>query len=208
MIGWTDILPVLQAVFTSCALDKTRQARGFTAEWHDGHRGFTSPTQKLTLTMKVTRVSGLGEDETRYTEETVDGVPTVTEGQTGQRTFRLQLQAIVPEHTDEQWAMATLERIRMRLRKPSNIETLLALDVSLIRIEDAIKSNFRASGRIVSAGTMDVVFGAVANEDDPIPAGWIQYLVISSHLRDLDGTELPPALQLVNAETPKIPTTP
>jgi hypothetical protein len=50
---------------------------------------------------------------------------------------------------------------------------------------------------------MDVVFGATASEDDPIAAGWIQYIVISSHLND--GTELPAGMQMVDVEVPTIP---
>jgi hypothetical protein len=149
----------------------------------------------------VTRVAGLGEDETRteFDEDTDE----VTETQTGQRKFTLQVQAIVPENTDEHWAMASLERIRMRLRRPGIIDRLLALDVALIGIGDAIKHSFRDQGRIVSAATMDVVFGATASEDDPIAAGWIQYIVISSHLND--GTELPAGMQMVDVEVPTIP---
>lgn len=202
-IGWTTINPVLKEVFTACAIDATRSAEGFTAEWSDRPRSFTSPTQKLSLLMKVTRVAGLGEDETRTTATTVGDVTTVTETQTGQRKVTLQLRAVVPENTDEQWGMATMERIRMRLRRTRVIERLLDLDVSIIGIGDAIDGPFKDGGRIVSGVTMEVFLGAVANEDDPILAGWIQYLVISSHLKE--GTELPPALQMVNVEVPTIP---
>jgi hypothetical protein len=204
MIGWSDINPVLKEICTECALDATRSAEGFTAEWKDGPRSFTSTTQKLSLLMKVTRVASVGEDETRSTTTTVGDVTTVTESQTGQRKVTLQLQAVVPEHTDEQWAMATLERIRMRLRRPRIIERLLDLDVSLIGIGDAIDSPFRDRGRVVSAATMEVFLGAVANEDDPIPSNWIQYLVISSRLSE--GTTLPPGQQMVDVEVPTIPT--
>jgi hypothetical protein len=208
MIGWTDINPVFLEVFTECALDRTRIAQGFTAAWADRSASFIQPEQKLSLQLRVTRVAGLGEDETRSEESTVDGTTTVTEGQTGQRKVTLQAQAIVPEHTDEQWAMATMERVRMRLRKPSIIERLLDLEVSLIEIRDAIAVNgVKDRGRLLSVATMEIVFGAVANEDDPIAAGWIQYLVISSHLKE-GSTELAPSVQLVNAEVPTIPVAP
>lgn len=203
MIGWVDINPVLLEVFTEAAVDRTRLSENFTAEWKEGPVGIINDQQCQALQLKITRVAGIGEDETRQTEETVDGVTTVTETQTGQRKFTLQVRATVPAHTDEQWSMATLERVRMRLRLPRILERLLDLDVSLIRIDDAIKASFKDGGRVVSAANMDVIFGAVASENDPIPMGWIQYLVISSHLKE--GTELEPPLQLVNAEVPTIP---
>ncbi len=205
MIGWSAINPVFLEVFAECALDRTRLAEGFKAEWADRPRSFTSPAQKLSLLIKITRVAGIGEDETRSVETTVGSVTTVSEGQTGQRKVTLQAKAIVPENTDEQWAMATMERVRMRLRKPSIIERLLDLEVSLIEIRDAITvDGVKDGSRVVSVAMMEIVFGAVANEDDPIAAGWIQYLVISSHIKD--GAELlQPSLQLVNAEVPTIP---
>jgi hypothetical protein len=206
MIGWTDINPVLIEIFTEAAIDSTRLSEGFTAEWKEGPVGIVHTGQSLALQLKVTRVSAIGEDETRRSEATVDGLLVVTESQSGQRKFTLQVQAIVPAHTDDQWSMATLERVRMRLRRPRIIDRLLDLDVALIRIDDAVKASIKDRGRVVSVSVMDVVFGAVAHEDDPVPMGWVQYLVISSHLKE--GTELEPALQLVSAEVPTIPTIP
>lgn len=208
-IGWSVINPVIKDVITECVLDTMKPAGKFAAEWHEGPRKFTSDTQKLSLVMKVTRVAGIGEDETRQTVTTVGegdaAVTTVTETQTGQRKITLQLQAIVPQRTDLSWAMASLERIRMRLGRPRVLERLLEVDVSVIEKRDAVKATFKDQGHVVSGGLMEVVLGATASEDDPVPAGWIQHVVISSHLLDLDDTELPPAQQMVNVEVPPIP---
>lgn len=202
MIGWSTINPVLIGVFTEAAIDRAQLSEGYSAEWREGPLKFISPHQRQALLLKVTRVSAIGEDETR-SELVGDDV---IETQSGQRRFVLQVQAVVPERTDSQWAMVTLERVRMRLRRPRVLNQLLDLDVSLIRIDDAIKASFKDGGRVLSAANMDIVFGAVASEDDPIPAGWVQYLVISSQVKD--GTELQPTLQLVNAEVPTIPDAP
>jgi len=205
VIGWVDVNPVLLDVFAACALDRTRQAEGFKAEWKDGPRGLIHVEQRQAILLKVTSVVGLGGDETRYSE-TIDGdVTTVRETQTGQRKVTLQIQAIVPEHTDEQWAMASMERIRMRLETPKISDQLEAVEVAVIDIGPSLPASFIDKGRLMSSATMDVVFGMVANEDDPIPANWIQYLVISSHVRDIDGTELPTGQQMVNVEVPTIP---
>lgn len=203
MIGWTTVNPVLLDVFRDCAIDRTRLAEGFNAEWKEGPRSFTHPHQNLTLLLKVTRVGGIGGDETRYEETTVDNVTTVRATQTGQRRVTLQVQAIVPAQTDAQWAMATLERIRMRLDSPAISDRLDAVEVALIDVGDAVEASFPDRGRMASCGTMDVQLGMVANEDDPLPSNWIQYLVISSHL--YEGTELPTDLQMVNVEVPAIP---
>lgn len=202
MIGWTTINPVLLDVFRECALDTARSGDKFKAEWKDRPASFMDPAQKLALLLKVTNVAELAEDETRYDETTTGGITTVTSSQTGQRKFTLQVQALVPEQTDEQWCMATLERVRMRLRRPRVLEQLLDVDVALISCGPAIPVQFKDKGRVFSSGTMDVVFGAVANEDDPISSGWIQYLVISSHVQNNDGIELPTGQQMVDVQIP------
>lgn len=202
MIGWSAINPLLLDVFRDAARDATKDASNFAAEWSERPARFTDPRQGFSLRLRVTSVSELAEDETRY--EDVGGVLTAT--QTGQRKFTLQVQAIVPANLDDLWAIGVLERARTRLRRPSTIDALLELDVALIRIGPSVPVAFKDGGRQFSSGTLEVFFGCTASEDDPIPAGWIQYLVISSHLKDGAG-ELPPAQQMVDVEVPTIPPT-
>lgn len=198
MIGWSTINPVLLELFRECAVNTALPQTKFKAEWRDRPASFIDPDQKLGLLLKITSVAEIGEDETRYDDE-------MGSAQTGQRKFTLQVQAIVVENTDDNWCMATLERVRMRLRRPRNLERLHDVEVSHIKTGPAIPVVFKDKGRVYSSGTMDIVFGAVAYEDDPITVGWIQYLVISSHLRDVDGTELAAGQQMVNVEVPTIP---
>lgn len=196
-IGWTDINPVLIRIFTTLATNTDQLADGFRAEWKEGKRGFTSPTQKLSLLLKVTTVAPIGEDETRYDSS-------MLVAQTGQRRVTLQVQAVVPEHTDEHWAMAAMSRIQTRIRRPAVIEELLGLDVGIIDVGKAVKISFKDGGRVVSSATMDIVFSMVAyDQEDTVAAGWIQYLVMSSHLSD--GTLLADGQQMVNVEIPDIP---
>lgn len=196
-IGWTDINPVLIRIFTTLATNTDQLADGFRAEWKEGKRGFTSPTQKLSLLLKVTTVAPIGEDETRYDSS-------MLVAQTGQRRVTLQVQAVVPEHTDEHWAMAAMSRIQTRIRRPAVIEELLGLDVGIIDVGKAVKISFKDGGRVVSSATMDIVFSMVAyDQEDTVAAGWIQYLVMSSHLSD--GTLLAAGQQMVNVEIPDIP---
>lgn len=156
---------------------------------------------KRALLLKVTSVIGIGEDETRYSEE--GGVVTAT--QCGQRRFTLQIQAHSTEHTDDGWGIAILERIRTRIRRRSSIDRLLSVGVSIIRLEQAIDVSRKMDQRVQSIANMDVILGAVVNEDDPIPAGWIEHVVITSHTEDASGIELPTALQLNEHEIPPIP---
>lgn len=200
-IGWTDINPVLVEVFTEIARDTTNLTSGFSAEWKEGPRAFTSPQQGFSLLLKVISVSGIGEDETR--REMVDDE--IIETQVGQRRFTLQVQVIFPNHTDEQWAFAVTERIRTRLMRPRIIARLHAVDVAVHRVQQAVKVSFKDHGRIVSAANMDVMMGTVVNDTDDIPAGWIQYVVATGHLQDTSGDELPSPPNWTDHEIPTIP---
>jgi hypothetical protein len=198
-IRWTDICPVLVQVFTEIAADTELPATGFKAEWKEGQRGFTSDNQKLSLLLKVTSVVGIGTDETR--DEYVDPTSTnvadrpylgrIRSVQVGQRKFTLQVQALVPEHTDGQWAMAATERIRTRLLRPRISEKLLTVGVALIEIRPANKVSFKDNGRVVSSATMDIIFATVVNDVDPVPSGWIEAIHYTSHIEDGSGAELP-----------------
>jgi hypothetical protein len=200
VIGWSDINPVLLDVFREAALDATRAAGKFKAEWRDQSAKFIDPDQRLAIRLRVTTVNGIGEDDTRYGEDD-DGNVIAT--QTGQRKFTLQVQAIVPEQTDAQWAIGAVERARTRLGSPRFVDRLLELDVSVNDCGPSVNVPFKDGGRVFSSATMDVFFGCTASEDDPVLVNWIQYLVISSHLSE--GTELPARMQMVDVEVPTIP---
>jgi hypothetical protein len=202
MIGWTSINPVLLDVFREAALDATRPSQNFKAEWRDQPATFIDPSQRLALRLRITSVVGIGQDDTRIGEDD-DG--NVIETQTGQRKFTLQVQAIAPEQTDQGWALNAIERVRTRIRSRRTVDRLLELDVDVIGCGTALPVPFKDGGRVFSSGTMDVFFGCTASEDDAVPVGWIQYLVISSHVKDIDGTLLGAGQQMVNVEVPTIP---
>ena len=202
MIGWSDINPVLLDVFRDAAIDRTKASGKFQAEWRDQPAKFIDPDQRLALRLRVTSVSGIGQDDTR-TEQDDDG--NLIETQTGQRKFTLQVQAITPEQTDSGWALNAVERARTRVRSRRVVDRLLELEVDVIDCGPSFPQPFKDGGRIFSSATMDVFFGCTASEDDPVPVGWIQYLVITSQLADLDGTQLPATLQMVDVEVSTIP---
>lgn len=202
MIGWTTIKPVLLDVFREAAIDATRSADRFKAEWRDQPATFVDPSQRLALRLRITSVVGIGQDDTRTGED--DG-GNVIETQTGQRKFTLQVQAITPEQTDDGWALNAIERIRTRIRSRRVIDRLLELDVDVMGCGTALPIPFKDGGRVFSSGTMDVFFGCTASEDDSVPVSWIQYLVMSSHVKDTDGTLLGSGQQMVNVEVPTIP---
>jgi hypothetical protein len=198
MIGWSEIAPLLKSIFTSLAIDTTRPHAKFAAEWTEGQRSAISTEQKLAILMKLTTVVGIGRDETRrrYVDpSSTDPADAAYLGQqrvyqVGQRRFTIQVQAHMTERTDSLMAQIPLDRIRVGLRLPRILDQLHDAEVAHIRTERSIKANYKDGQRVVSAASMDVVFGAAFTYDDPIPGNWIEQISYSSHFADTDGTEL------------------
>lgn len=205
-ILWTEIAPVLIQVFSEIAADANVVGPAFRAEWKEGQRSATNTGQRFSLLLKVTSVVGLGNDETR--EEYIPGSPDPNTGyvqqtQVGQRKFTLQAQVIVPEHTDSFWAMAVTERMRTRLYRPRTREQLIDANVSIIDMLQAVKVTFKDGGRMVSAASMDFIFGTSVNDDDDVPLGWFDRIELNSHISDTDGLQVPAALQQINHVVPE-----
>lgn len=196
MIGWSTIRPTLIEVLTEIGADTMRSRQGFNAAWKEGPRSFIHAVQKLELRLKITSIVGIGEDETR--RELVDGE--LIETQVGQRKFILQIQATTPEFTDTVHAFQATERIRTRIGRPRIIQRLLDADIAIQRIGPALPTPFKDKGRVVDCATMELTLGTVVNDDDPVPAGWIEKIVVTSHASDVDGTQLEPPLQMVDEE--------
>jgi hypothetical protein len=198
VIGWSTIRPALIEILTQISADTTRSREKYQAAWKDGPRGFIDTAQRLELLLKITSVVNIGEDETR--REMIDGV--FTETQVGQRKFVLQVQATVPspEDLDSQNAFAATERIRSRIGRPRIIQRLLDAEISLHKCGAALPTPYKDKGRVVDCATVDITFGTVVNDQDPIPAHWIASVVVTSHASDVDGTQLEPPLQMVDEE--------
>jgi len=199
MISWNQIRPVLIDVFTKIAPDLNLGAVSFKATWREGQRGAIHDKQLCAVLLKVTSVVGIGEDETRRDFVAADSTDPadqeylgmLREVQTGQRKFNLQVEVHVPEQTDDSWAFNVTERIRTRIRRPSIIAQLSAVEVAFIRMTEAKKVTYKDNGRMISAAVLNVSFGTVANDIDPTPGGWIEFVELTGHLQDTSGVELP-----------------
>lgn len=206
MIGWTQLYPALRKLFGRLA---DPNDSSFEAEDRGRPRKAISDVRKFALAMRVVNVIGLGEDEERFdlVPQDATGVDRKYAGQlrpniTGQRKLVLQLECDSIENTDTAWAWAAIERIRTGMRRRSSLEALDAVDAALIRVGQATEMAFRNEGRMVHRVVLEVQIGAVVNEIDPVPTGWIEKVVITSHLQDVDGAELPHPPNVTNKQIP------
>jgi len=194
VIAWQTLYPALLGLFGHLASgDDT-----YVAEDRDRPRKLMSDTRKFTLAVRVLSVIGIGEDEER-----VEFIPPGTTGPdapwanqlrstiTGQRRITLQLEADAIENTDVGWAWMHIERIRTGMQRQSSLAALAAADAALIRVGNAVQANFVHAGRMHSRVLLDIQIGAVVNDVDPAPVGWIQTVEITGHTQDTSGAELP-----------------
>jgi hypothetical protein len=188
---WSTIRPALIDLFSRLALPYGADAPdGWGAAWEgrQDNPGFTPPAVRFDLSLNITNVSSDGHDGTRYEYDEDDDA--LYETQFGMRRFTLQVQAFVHEHTDDLTELEILERIRTRIRKPSSLAALKAVNVGLIDVLAAVPIRIVSNKRTISAGNMDVFFAAAVNDADPIPVGWFERVVITSELKGSGGTLL------------------
>lgn len=201
---WSTVAPGLVSIFSALALpDPTvPQVPAWVVEWRDRSRKATptgGPLKGVTLTLKITSVIGIGDDDRRV-EYIAPAVPPdlptpyddeLQETIYGLRRVTLNLQANMSEVSDGSWAVGLLESIRTRLRRRSVIDALLDLNVGIVRILAAQDISTRAQQHMQSRASMDVLLTMVASDMDPVPTGWVQSVEITSLLEDVDGTTLP-----------------
>jgi hypothetical protein len=164
------------------------------------------------LTIQVLNVVGSGDDEERR-----EDVPAGATGQdapwagqlrtriVGHRkvTYRLVCDAL--DNTDQAWAWATIERVRTRLRRSTSRDALGAANASLHSVGAALEANFRAEGRVHNRVLLDFALNVRIDDVDEAPTNWIEHVVLSSEVADVDGAVLPVPPNVTDLEIPPIP---
>jgi hypothetical protein len=101
-----------------------------------------------------------------------------------------------------QTARFYLERARTSLSKPAVRATHFdPFQIAVVRTQPLVDLDFDEENRVVSLANMDVVFETVVDEADA-PVSHIASAVLSSDLKNVDGSSLPAVLQLDNVELP------
>lgn len=217
---WARMRPVLIDVFTECATDQITSPGGvhlpfetpaFSAEWKDTRVNFIHPLQGFALYLKILTVVGRGWDD--YSWEMLDtglaaGKPAtnvfdVFEVSSGMRRFTLQAQIWCPVESDEVNAGDIAERIRTRMYWERNIQALLAVNIDptdILQARDTSAVMDRKHWGIVS---MDFIFTACVIETDPIPTGWIEHVILTSHEQE-GGVDVAASLRMIDETLPPV----
>lgn len=220
-VDWAAIRPVLIEVVTRCAVDQIKAPASppeeplpffdlnhpeFSADWRERRQPAIQTNQEVQVDLKITTVSTVGNDDWRYTMQEVEGSDPPTQDLfqsiEGLRRVVCQIKATTMQEEDSFWAVGVLERVRTRLDWNSSRQALLAVGVDYTDCLAVNDTTFTDDGRRVSAATLDVVFTMVSNDTDPIPIGWIERIIHTSHIKDPGGTELPRPPNVVNEVLP------
>jgi hypothetical protein len=180
VVDWSTVAPALRALFSSLALNAPVTPE-FLARWTDKSAELVHPEVGKELTLKVTSVVGIGEDERRYVEVDDD----VQESIVGHRRFVIQVRVDSFDHSEDEsrWCWSMIERIRTRLRRRSSIDALLAVNVALVEVGSAIDASLTFDKRRVNAALMDVTMAAAFTDTDPVPVGWIEHVEFTTEFR-------------------------
>lgn len=184
---WSTIKPALVGLVSSIAFDDD----GPEPTWHGRPRPLIGDRIRYEITLRITSVAAIGPDETRHDEIVVSGSPALRGTQYGHRRIVLRIEATSTTNTDDAHALHLIENVRTRLRRPSSLETLLAVGLSIVGTGATLDTTYRDGARYVPRATLDVTLLGTVADADPVPVGWIQYALATSHVKDTDGLELP-----------------
>lgn len=193
MIDWSEASPALVRLFTELAFDTTPTK--VKAQWFGRTQSYTSHSVKTNLIMQVRSIQDIGEDETRYVERDLLGVPATVAAQVGNRRIIIQLKVESYENSDALWAWSTIGRLCTRLGRPSSQEALAAINFTRTATGPAVNAPTPREQHEWSAAAVDITFGARFEDAEGVAANWIERVEIQSQLSGTDGELLPdPAL--------------
>lgn len=218
MIAWTQVAPVLIALFTKAAVTQITSPGGvhlpyetpeWNAEWKNRRGPFIHPGQQLSLQLKVTSVVGKGWDENSFEEldtgtavgEAPTGLTNVYEVTSGLRRFTLNVQAWVTEETDALSAQGVIDRVVTRMDTTANREQLLGVNVDLTDVGATRAMEAKYDNRLWNVVSVDFVFTACFTDTDIVPVGWIERIVLTSHEQNA-GVDVQASLRMVEETLP------
>ncbi len=209
-VAWEVLNPAVLSLVESIAVDANGGT--LTAEHKDRARKLLSTQQKRALTLQILNVIGLGDDEER-SEDVASGATgadapwagKLRRSVVGHRkvTYRLVCDAL--ENTDKAWAWGTIERVRTRLRRTTSLDALARVDAALNSVGQSLEANFRHDKRIVNRVLLDFALNVRVNDVEEAPIGWIEHVVLTSEVHDVDGALLPTPPNVDDLEIPPIP---
>lgn len=173
---------------------------GLTAYWENRRR---KHERKLTFgKLNILTEVSLGDDEVRRSFD--GGAPNgeqIEQIVSGNRLVTVSVRVKSRSQKADQSARYYLGKLRTSLADPARLAEFRAASIAVVRPMPLQNLDFTEQDRVISFGNMDVIFATVVN-DDVAATTYIESALISSDIKNVDGTSLPAALQLDNLEVP------
>lgn len=151
---------------------------------------------KIVLTANA--IKSVGEEENLYEESAVPNQNELESTIVGQRQFTWSVQ-VETQNQPEGTARVLIDRIRIRLRRPSIGAMLGRASVAVAYALATTENDYLASGREISVATMDLLMNANdVDRDDTLGSGdWIgQVLIESDTIDEAPGEPFDPQIEL------------
>lgn len=139
----------------------------------------------------------VGTDDAAWVyEANADPLLEMTPEVMGPRTLTLQVSCECHDQRPGFTARAVLEHFRDRVRTPSSVALLAAMNVGLVQATNITTADYRVDGRVVSRTLMEVILNASAFVRDTAGAtSYIATVVTTANITNVDGTPLPATIQ-------------
>lgn len=150
----------------------------------------------------INSIRTLGRDEIRY-EARSPAVANrdLTVSVIGSRAVGVNIEVRSRDQRPQNNAIIYCEQLRSSLRKPSAIELFNAANMSVFNIGDLGVFDEVFDDRWESVARFIVEFGVGVHEtDEREETGAIETIIVSSDIKDVDGSSLPASLQMDNEE--------
>jgi hypothetical protein len=126
----------------------------------------------------------------------------------GLRIFTVHVYVESFSQRPEDFAVKHLERLRGALRFPRLMKMIREVGLALVDVSPTVVSDYAVDERVISRASFDVRFNAAFNlidEADQEAGDYIERIELTSHVENVDGSELPQALQLHEEAIPPDP---
>jgi len=153
-IPWDTVRPELLSLVNNLS--------GLQTIWIDKRRPFTDPTGQAWALLRIRTAVGIGIDDRRYTD-LEKGIPAATLEETlnGHRRVSLEIRVESFRHDDDRFAFNAASDIGTRIGFNSSLARLRGVNMSLIRVGQAIDlPNILKDDRITSVALLEVFLNA------------------------------------------------
>lgn len=189
---WATLAPLFKSTITSLALDTTDPLwQG--AEFHDQQHTFVGPGAQVQIDLKITSMSATTEKVERLTfDQTANGgVGALTSVMHGMRDLTLNVQFRSFDLRYDMWAHEYAERVRTRIWRSTVTDTLIAQNLTPVRMGPITDVAGKEDGQAVSVCNLDMFFRAGFADTPVTGLNWIQSIVLTSHTKNPGGIEYP-----------------